>query len=166
LDAARLDLRGATDEGSADEAEGTPTPTSRLRERREGEGPPTTPGHLRRDTTPHSRRGWATVISVSGQPLVRGGYEGMRCAGCGEQFGARGVAVGITPGGVGMIHNTLSCLHAARPAMADEAARADRRDSECEEREAVGDAPASAAMTRAGDGEGPSTECAKQPSPR
>ena len=57
------------------------------------------------------------ALSVSGQPLVKGGYEGMKCAGCNRAFGPRESRSKITPGGVGMIHNRLVCLHQARAAM-------------------------------------------------
>ena len=58
------------------------------------------------------------ALSVSGQPLVAGGYEGMRCAGCDRAFGPRETRTKITPGGVGMVHNHRPCLLLAREAMA------------------------------------------------
>ena len=63
---------------------------------------------------PRPRHG---ALSVSGQPLVKGGYEGMKCAGCDRAFGPREIRSRITPGGMGMIHNRLMCLHQARAAM-------------------------------------------------
>ena len=70
-----------------------------LRRDEEDEEPEEPPVQARRNT-----------MSVSGQPLVQGGYEGMRCAGCDQAFGPRGVRTKITPGGVGMIHNKRVCL--------------------------------------------------------
>ena len=77
---------------------GTPNaePMSRLRERSITEGhqtadeggeasaPAVTAVELP-DATASAR----ACMSVSGQPIVRGGYEGMRCAGCGHTFGKR-----------------------------------------------------------------------------
>lgn len=63
-------------------------------------------------------------LSVSGQPLVRGGYVGMPCAGCRKPFGQRALSSSITPGGVGMIHNLRGCLDLARRRMEAEAAAA------------------------------------------
>ena len=66
-------------------------------------------------------------LSVSGQPLVAAGYEGMRCAGCDEAFAIRSTSrVGagvtkITPGGTAMIHDRMGCLRAARRKMEAEA---------------------------------------------
>ena len=58
-------------------------------------------------------------LSVSGQPVVRGGYEGMKCAGCGGAFGPRTMRTRITPGGIGMIHDSRKCLDLARRALRD-----------------------------------------------
>ena len=41
----------------------------------------------------------------------------MKCAGCDRAFGPRESRSRITPGGMGMIHNRLMCLHQARAAM-------------------------------------------------
>ena len=60
-------------------------------------------------------------LSVSGQPLVKGGYAGMKCAGCGAPFGEKAFSTKITPGGVGMIHNRRACLLEARQRMEGEA---------------------------------------------
>ena len=41
----------------------------------------------------------------------------MKCAGCGHPFGTRSASTRITPGGVGMIHDSRVCLDMARRAM-------------------------------------------------
>ena len=60
-------------------------------------------------------------LSVSGQPVVRSGYDGMMCAGCARPFGRKTMRTLITPGGVGMIHNVRDCLDKARRSMRAEA---------------------------------------------
>ena len=60
-------------------------------------------------------------LSITGQPLVRSGYAGMKCAGCGQSFGDRTRRTKVTPGGVGMIHNSRRCLDKATAALELEA---------------------------------------------
>ena len=93
---------------------------SRLRERagRSASGDRTS--QVRRSLTPPSRRR-PPRLGVSGQPLVRGLYAGMRCCGCLELFDDSSPATQATPGGTSMIHNRESCLALARRAMEAEA---------------------------------------------
>ena len=43
----------------------------------------------------------------------------MKCAGCGGAFGPRTMRTRITPGGIGMIHDSRKCLDLARRALRD-----------------------------------------------
>ena len=90
---------------------------SRLAERREApiDPPPAVAAVEQPEETAIAR----PSLSVSGQPLVRGGYEGMKCAGCGDAFGRRAMRTKITPGGFGMIHDSRRCLDLARRALGD-----------------------------------------------
>ena len=117
-------------------------PMSRLNERRE---PPSPGGRLSPgdDASPSPQvAGSPTLattaspsrLSITGQPLVRNGYAGMKCAGCGASFGDRTRRTKITPGGVGMIHNSRRCLDKATEALELEAelARAEAAAAEPE----------------------------------
>ena len=70
--------------------------------------------------------------------MVRNGYAGMRCAGCKRAFGDRTRRTKITPGGVGMIHNTRLCLNKATEALELEAELA-RAEAAVAEPECPGD---------------------------
>ena len=105
-------------------------PMSRLDERREGQ---IEPGDAQDTLTSVSReveerQRTPMKLSVTGQPLVTASYEGMRCAGCDKAFGRRTRRTKITPGGVGMIHNSRTCLDAARKAMQRQADAEDERE--------------------------------------
>ena len=135
------------DAGEAQTAESS-TPVSGLRARDDASATdsPGDGSRQRLGSNPPSRRPRASARSVSGQPVVRGGYAGMRCAGCGEKFGPRSTSTGITPGGVGMIHNSRACLDRARRAMEAEAAADRQRRTICRQRREGSDTTADAVV--------------------